>query len=201
MTEIPWAQQAVNRFFERCKCPIQLQCEQIAQSVSGASDVHNVDTPGSMSYTVVCTGRHAGKQDLVVSFREPEGRLDQGMGKMAQVFHGYLVPETSHYGMVDGADPPLAIYTMPYLRGISCLDALACQVEMDGVAEAKHFCFVRHLARYGGQHIARLLVWGRRRCRDCSYPLGTLLDVGPSRSIRPRKHEQRFWTEFNANSL
>jgi hypothetical protein len=100
-----------------------------------------------MSYTVICTGRHAGKQDLVVSFREPEAHLDQCMGKLARAVHGDLVPEVSYYGEVDGADPPLTIYTMPYLPGISCLDALACQVEMDGVTEAKHICFVRHLAR------------------------------------------------------
>ncbi|KAF2685931.1 hypothetical protein K458DRAFT_430612 [Lentithecium fluviatile CBS 122367] len=37
---------------------------------------------------------------------------------------------------------------MPYLQGISCLNALACQVEMDEVTEAKHVCFVLHLARY-----------------------------------------------------
>ncbi|OJD10568.1 hypothetical protein AJ78_08462 [Emergomyces pasteurianus Ep9510] len=148
MVEIPWAQQAVDRFFERRKYPTRLQCDHIAQSISGASDVRNVDTPGSMSYTVICTGRHARKQDLVVSFREPEAHLDQVMGELAQAVHGDLVPETSHYGMVDGADPPLTLYTMPYLRGISCLDALTCQVVMDRVAEARHVCFVQHLARY-----------------------------------------------------
>ncbi|KID85788.1 Protein kinase-like domain protein [Metarhizium guizhouense ARSEF 977] len=70
------------------------------------------------------------------------------MCQLAQAIHGYFVPEISHAGIVDGADAPLTIYTMPYLRGISCLDALPCQVEMDEVAEVRHTCFIRHLARY-----------------------------------------------------
>lgn len=147
MAGTPWAQQAVRHFFERRKHPTQFQCDQIARAVSGAADIQNVDTPGSMSYTVVCTGCHASKQDLIVSFREPEAHLDQGKVKLAQAVHGCLVPKISHHGMVDGAEPPLTIYTMPLLPGISCLDALTCQVEMDGVAEARHVCFVQHLAR------------------------------------------------------
>lgn len=43
---------------------------------------------------------------------------------------------------------PLAIYTMPYLCGISCLDALPCQPRMDEEEEARLNCFMRHLARY-----------------------------------------------------
>lgn len=146
MAGIPWAQQAVGRFFQG-RYPTQFKCDKIAKSISGASDINAVDTPGSMSYTVVCTGRHAGKPDLVVSFREPEAHLDQGICQLAQAIHGYLVPEISHTGIVDGADPPLTIYTMPYLRGISCLDALTCQVEMGELAEVRHICFIRHLAR------------------------------------------------------
>ncbi|KAK4117539.1 hypothetical protein N656DRAFT_833798 [Canariomyces notabilis] len=118
--------------------PDQSQCDQIARSISGASNVYNVDTPGSMSYTV----------GTVVSFREPQAHLDQSMVELAQAIHGPLVPKVSQHGPVDGADPPLAIHTMPYLPGISCLDALDCQVDMDDVTEAKHVCFVRHLARY-----------------------------------------------------
>ncbi|KAI3390254.1 hypothetical protein diail_10855 [Diaporthe ilicicola] len=144
-----WAQQAVKGFFQRRKYPTQFECNRIAQNVSGASNVHNVDTPGSMSYTVVCTGRRAGDgKDLVISFREPEAHLDKSMEEMAQAIHGDLVPATSRYGVIDGADPPLTIYTMPYLKGTSCLNALDCQVEMDEASVARHVCFVRHLARY-----------------------------------------------------
>jgi hypothetical protein len=148
MATTSWAQQAVEQFFEGRKQPTQGQCDQIAQAVSGASDVHNVNTPGSMSYTVVCTGCEAEEgEDLVVSFREPEAHVDKTMGILAQAVHGCLVPAISFGGMVDGADPPLTIYIMPYLRGISCLDALACEVDMDKAEEAKHACFVQHLAQ------------------------------------------------------
>lgn len=94
-----------------------------------------------------------------MSFREPEARLDEAMNKLAQAVHGHLVPETSFNGPVEGAEPPLAIYTMPYLRGVSCLDALLCQVEMDEDEEARQSCFIRHLARY----VTRRTVW-------CSFP-------------------------------
>jgi len=147
MGETSWAQQAVDNFFKGRECPTQIECDQIARSVSDALDVYNVDTPGSMSYTVICTGPQLTKQGLVVSFREPEAHFDQGMGKLAQEIHGSLVPEVSLHGMVDHAVPPLAIYTMPFLPGVACLNALTCQVEMDEVTEARHTFFVRHLAR------------------------------------------------------
>lgn len=101
-----------------------------------------------MSYTVVCTGCRGGDgKELVISSREPEAYLDESMEEMARATHGYLVPATSRYDVMDGADPPLTIYTMPYLKGISCLDALACQVHMDEATEARHVHSVRHLAR------------------------------------------------------
>ncbi|KAL1852494.1 hypothetical protein VTK73DRAFT_9189 [Phialemonium thermophilum] len=146
MAEISWAQQAVDRFFEGRKHPCKARCDIMARSVAGASDVRDVDTPGSMSYTVVCTGCAGGK-DLVVSFREPEAHLDPDLGRLARTIHGDLVPEASRHGEVEGSRPPLGIYTMPYLQGISCLDALGCQVEMDASTEERHACFSRHLAR------------------------------------------------------
>lgn len=45
MAETPWAQQVVGLFFERRQYPTQFQCDQIARAVSGASDIHDVDTP------------------------------------------------------------------------------------------------------------------------------------------------------------
>ena len=80
----------------------------------------------------------------MVSFREPEAHLDQGVYQLAQAIHSKLVPETSHNGIVDGADLPLTIYTMLYLRGMPCLDALTCRVEMDGGETDRHMCFIRH---------------------------------------------------------
>ncbi|QUC16053.1 uncharacterized protein UV8b_00294 [Ustilaginoidea virens] len=119
MTQSSWAQQATDRFFGGRKSPSQMQCAEIAQSVCGASTVRPVDSPGSMSYTVICSGRPEPQQDLI---------------------------STCH-GDVEEADPPLSIYSIPYLRGSSCTEVLAFQVEMDPEEEAKHGVFVKHLAR------------------------------------------------------
>lgn len=78
MSETCWAQRAVDNFFKGCEYPTRIECDQIARSVSDALDVYNVDTPGSMSYTVVYTGPQLAKQGLVVSFRESEAHFDQG---------------------------------------------------------------------------------------------------------------------------
>ncbi|KAF4983608.1 hypothetical protein FZEAL_1017 [Fusarium zealandicum] len=148
MAQTSWAEQATNRFFDGRKSPSQMQCDEIAQSVSGASTVSPVDSPGSMSYTVVCNRRHGPPRDLVVSFRELGAMLDEEMVKLAKKIHGDLVPESAYHGDVEGADPPLSIYSMPYLRGASYIEVLDCQVEMDPDEEAKHGVLVKHLARY-----------------------------------------------------
>lgn len=147
MTQSSWAQQATDRFFSDRKSPSQIQCDEIAQSVSGALTVSPVESPGSMSYTVICSGCPEPQQDLVVSFREPGAILDQKMVKLAKEIHGNVVPESTCLGNVEGADPPLSIYSMPYLRGSSYIEVLAFQVEMDPGEEAKHRAFVQHLAQ------------------------------------------------------
>ncbi|KAJ4323826.1 hypothetical protein N0V84_004172 [Fusarium piperis] len=148
MAQSSWAQQATDRFFTGRNSPSQMQCDEIAQSVSGASTVSPVDSPGSMSYTVICSGRPGLQQDLIVSFREPEAMLDEQVVKLAKEIHGELMPESTFHGSVEGSDPPLSIYSMPYLRGSSCVEVLAFQVEMDPDEEAKHQVFVKHLAQY-----------------------------------------------------
>ncbi|KAI1753673.1 hypothetical protein F4782DRAFT_539380 [Xylaria castorea] len=141
----PRTQPATNRFFGGLKSPSQMQCDEIAQSVSGALTVRPVDSPGSMSYTVVCNGR-PGQQDLILSFREPGATLDEEMVKLAKEIHGDL-----------GADPPLSIYSMPYLRDSSYIEVLAFQVEMNSDEEAKHKVFIQHLAWYFARcRLARL---------------------------------------------
>lgn len=148
MDETSWAQQAVDSFFAGRKCPTQTQCIEIARSISGFPNVYDVDTPGSMSYTVVCKDvQPTAKPETVVSFRQPEAHIDESMAELAGAIHGSLVPKPSRHGQMNGADPPLAIYTMPYVPGISCLDALACHVDMDDATEARHASFIRHLAR------------------------------------------------------
>ena len=45
MTQTSWAQQETNHFFGGRKSPSQKQCDEIAQSMSGASTVSPVDSP------------------------------------------------------------------------------------------------------------------------------------------------------------
>lgn len=147
MAQSSWAQEVVDRFFSGRKSPSRMQCDEIAHRVSGASTVCPVDSPGSMSYTVICNGCPGPQQNLIVSFREPEAIFDEEMVKLAKEIHGTLVPESTCHGNVEGADPPLLIHSMPYLRGSSCINVLAFQVEMDPDEQTKHEVFVKHLAR------------------------------------------------------
>lgn len=100
-----------------------------------------------MSYTVVCLGCPRSEEDLVISFREPGAMFNEEIVKLAKEIHGDLVPESVCHGSMEGADPPLSIYSMPYLRDSSCIEVLNFQVEMDPEEEAKHGVFVKHLAR------------------------------------------------------
>lgn len=147
MAQISWAEQATKRFFDGRKSPSQTQCDEIAKSVSGALTVSPVDSPGSMSYTVICNRLPGAQQDLVISLREEEAMLDEEMVRLAKKVHGDLVPESAFHGSVEGADPPLFIYSMPYLRGSSYIEVLDSQEEMNDDEEAKHVVFVKHLAR------------------------------------------------------
>jgi hypothetical protein len=147
MTQTSWAQREIAHFFSGRKSPSQMQCDEIAQSISGASTVRPVDTPGSMSYTVVCNRRSEPHQDLIISFREPGAMLEEGIVRLAKQIHGGLVPESTPHGNVEGADPPLFIYSMPYLQGSSCFEVLPSQVEMGPDEEAKHGVFMKDLAR------------------------------------------------------
>ncbi|KAG4253273.1 hypothetical protein FPRO03_07233 [Fusarium proliferatum] len=174
MAQSSWAQQAKDRFFSGRKSPSQIQCDEIAQSVSGASTVSLVDSPSSMSYTVICSSRLEQQQDLIVSFREPGAMLDEKMVKLAKENHGDLVPESTCHGNVEGADPPLSIYSTPYLRGSSCIEVLAFQVEMDPEEEAKHRVFVQHLARYFA------------RCWSSSQPVDRQVQAEKEEGIRKR---------------
>ncbi|KAF4471610.1 kinase-like domain [Fusarium albosuccineum] len=66
------------------------------------------------------------------------------MVSIAKDIHSDIVPESACHGSVEGADPPLSIYSMP---GASCLEALLCEVDMGPDQEVKHQVFVKHLAR------------------------------------------------------
>ncbi|KPM41998.1 hypothetical protein AK830_g4580 [Neonectria ditissima] len=174
MAHTSWAEQVTSRFFDGRESPSRVQCDKIAQSVSGASTVSPVDSPGSMSYTVVCSGRRGSPQDLVVSFREPEAILDEEMVKLAKKIHGALVPESAYHGNFEGANPPLCIYSMPYLRGSSYIEVLDFQVEMDAAQEARHETFVTHLARYFA------------RCWSSPQPVDRITQTERQEGIRQR---------------
>jgi hypothetical protein len=60
MEERSWAQQATDRFFETRESPTQSQCDDDARKISGGSAVQAVAVPGSLSYTVLCTGTNGG---------------------------------------------------------------------------------------------------------------------------------------------
>ncbi|KAI0123330.1 hypothetical protein BJ170DRAFT_709363 [Xylariales sp. AK1849] len=134
MTETSWAQQEINRFFSSRKSPSQMQCDKIAHSISGASTVRPVESPG----------------DLVISFREAGAMLDEGMVKLAKQIHSDLVPESTAHGNVDGTNPPLIIYSMPY-----------CKVQTGPDEIAKHGVFIKDLARYFGR------CWSSSQSGDC----------------------------------
>lgn len=141
---VSWQQHAVDRFFGKRALPTQAQCNEIARSLTGASDVIGVDTPGSTSYTVIC----GGASPVVVSFREPGASINTALVSLAREIHGNLVPEATQHGTVIGSDPLLSIYTMPFVPGVSCVQGLAYEAELDEKTEAQHSVYIRHLARY-----------------------------------------------------
>lgn len=147
MSQAAWAQQQTKRFFEDRRSPSQEQCDQLALSISGAAKVSPVDNPGSLSYTVVCNNCPGPRKDLIVSFRELGGLLDDRMVGLAKKIHGDLVPESVCHGNVKGADPPLSIYSMPHLRGSALVEVQSAEVELGSDEEAKHETLIRHLAR------------------------------------------------------
>lgn len=152
MAEKSWAGQVIDEFFTARKSPTRSQCDQLALSISEASDVHPVDVPGSLGYTVVCTRTQSQDQHpkdaIILSFRQLTSGLDKEIVGLAQVIHGCLVPHARNHGIMSGSDPPLGIYTMPLLPGAACLEAFSYQADMGPDEEAKHICFVTHLARY-----------------------------------------------------
>ncbi|KAK3994555.1 hypothetical protein QBC44DRAFT_322261 [Cladorrhinum sp. PSN332] len=145
-----WTLWAINQFFADRKSPTRSECDQLAMSITGASALRQVRTPGSLSYTVICKrpGVRDGTDEVVVSFRQQESGLDKDTVALASAIHGQLVPEATHQGTMPGSDPLLGIYTMSLVSGVACLEVLSWQAEMDAEEEAKHISFIKHLARY-----------------------------------------------------
>ncbi|KAM0433323.1 hypothetical protein ACHAPT_004199 [Fusarium lateritium] len=100
--------------------------------------------------------------------------LDEEMVKLAKEIHGDLVPESIYHGDVEGADPPLSIYSMPFLRGSSYIEVVDCRVEMHPDEEAKHGVFVKHLAQYFA------------RCWSSPQPVDRQIQAEKQEGIRQR---------------
>jgi len=147
MAEQSWAKQATDRFFEARTTPTQEQCDQTARFITRASTVLPVNIPGSLSYTVVCTGRQSQRKDIIMSFREAGSGLNSYITKQAQEIHGALVPDVKYRGMMRGAEPPLGMYSMSYLPGIPCLDVLSYVSQIDSEDKPRHICYIKHLAK------------------------------------------------------
>lgn len=147
MSQASWSQRQTKIFFDSRTSPTQTQCDQLALAISGGSAVSPVDSPGSLSYTVVCKDCPGPRKDLIISFREPGGMLDDHMVELARKIHGDLVPELSCHGNVDGADPPLTIYSMTYMRGSALVEVQSVEVEMSTDEVSKHERLIRHLAQ------------------------------------------------------
>lgn len=102
---------------------------------------------GSLSYPVIGTGRRDQAQDLVISFRQESSTIDEATIALARSIHASFVPEATYHGQMAGSDPPLHIYTMPHLRGVPSLNALGSNADLDPKSEARHICYIKHLAR------------------------------------------------------
>lgn len=186
MTQKSWAGQVVDEFFKARKSPTRRQCDQLALSISEASEVYPVDVPGSLSYTVVCTRTQSQdqhhKESIVLSFRQSQSTLDKETVRLAQVIHGCLVPHARNHGIMSGSDPPLGIYAMPLLPGVACLETLSYEADMGPDEEAKHVCFVMHLARYNHLLLSPIAYCHRVERTSLVANVqskGTLLGVGP----------------------
>lgn len=145
-----WTSWAIDRFFADRRSPTRSECDELALSITGASTLRQVGTPGSLSYTVICKRSYGARDETyeaVVSFRQEESGLDKDTVALATTIHGQLVPQAALHGTMLGSDPVLEIYTMPLIPGVACLEALSCQTGMDAEEEAKHALFIKHLAR------------------------------------------------------
>ncbi|PYH69426.1 uncharacterized protein BO88DRAFT_461740 [Aspergillus vadensis CBS 113365] len=176
MDERSWAQQTVDRFFEYRQSPTQLDCDDYARRITGASTVQEVAIPGSLSYTILCTDSSEERRDLIVSVRQQESALDQTVIELARFIHGDLVQEATFHSKMPGSDPHLLVYTMACLSGSPCLQLFSTETELSPKEEARYMCFVKHIAStavwHGTGHSATihwlhdLSGWHSYTCRE-----------------------------------
>ncbi|KAK4224848.1 hypothetical protein QBC38DRAFT_422728 [Podospora fimiseda] len=144
-----WTLMVIDQFFADRKSPTRDECDKLALSITGASTLRQVSTPGSLSYTVICEKKaENGTDEVVASFRERGSWLKYDILAIAWEIHRRLVPEATFQGAMPGSDSLLGIYTMSFVPGVACLEVLSWEVEMDAEEESKHVVFIKHLARY-----------------------------------------------------
>ncbi|KAJ5654473.1 hypothetical protein N7490_001476 [Penicillium lividum] len=144
-----WVRLAQYPFFGHRKSPSATQCDDIAQSITGATKIIPVDGLNTMTYSVICNNCSSLPLDRIVIFRQETKAGPLGnVVKLAKETFGPLAPEPTYYDKVEGADPPLTLYITPCQPGISLLSALRCEVELSRQQKAKQASFIRDLARY-----------------------------------------------------
>ncbi|KAJ5106477.1 hypothetical protein N7456_003152 [Penicillium angulare] len=150
MSDIDWAKMAQYPFFVDRKYPTVTQCDDIAESITGATQIRSVDSLSTMTYSVICNNCSSLPLDRVVVFRENNSKAEpiDYIVKLSKETFGPLAPEPIYYGKVERAEPSLSIYTMACQPGISLLSALRCSVELPRQQKAKQASFIRDLARF-----------------------------------------------------
>lgn len=148
LSNMDWVQLAQYPFFDHRKSPSAKQCDDIAQSITGATKIVPINSLNIMTYSVICNNCSPPPLDRIVTFREARAEPLDHIVKLATETFGPLAPEPKFYDQLESADPPLLIYTMPCQAGISLLSALRCQVKLSRQQMAKQASFVRDLARY-----------------------------------------------------
>ncbi|KAJ5897451.1 hypothetical protein N7504_007739 [Penicillium tannophilum] len=142
-----WVQLAQYPFFDHRKSPSATQCDDIAQSITGATKIIPVNSFNTMTYSVICNNCSSLPLDRIVIFREAKAEPLDHIVKLAKEAFGPLAPEPTFYDKLESADPPLCIYITPCQSGISLLSALRCQVNLSRQQRAKQASFIRDLAR------------------------------------------------------
>lgn len=149
MSDIDWVNLAQYAFFDNRNSPSATQCDDIAQVITGATQVSPVDTLSTMTYCVICTNCSSLPSERIVLFRENNSKakpLDH-IVQLAKDTFGPLAPESTYYGEVEKAEPPVSIYTMPCQPGTSLLSALPCQIDLPLKQKTEMVSLLRSLAK------------------------------------------------------
>ncbi|KAI1334199.1 hypothetical protein F5Y15DRAFT_429576 [Xylariaceae sp. FL0016] len=138
-----WMQESIEEFFTHWPEPTQEQCDQKASSLFDSSSITPIGMQGSLSYTLLAS--------TIISFRVPEAKLGSDVEKLARKIHGAVVPEATFRGKLEARNEenkPLYIYTMPFLRGQTCLETTPFVPQLSEEQIAKHINYVQLLARF-----------------------------------------------------